>query len=280
MIENYAAEIGKGERFKFGENWAKFLLILNDVRIHVAEQSLSDMLGRKTLQGLSFVDVGCGSGLFSLAARRLGAKVRSFDFDPQSANCARELRSRYFPDDPDWIVTEGSALDEEFIESLGQFDIVYSWGVLHHTGQMWRALDLITNLLGSQSQLFISIYNDQGAISKRWTTVKKIYCSGTLGRSLMKMVFVPYFAIPPFLRDILKLRNPIKPYTDYYKQRGMSRVHDWYDWLGGYPFEVAKPEEIFEFYRSKGLEMQRMTTCGGGLGCNQFVFSPTKRTEA
>lgn len=272
MIEDHAGEIEKGERFRFGENWANFLRTLNDDRIGVAEQSLCDMLGQKSLQGLSFVDVGCGSGLFSLVARRLGAKVRSFDFDPQSAHCSRELRSRYFPDDPDWVITEGSVLDEVFIKSLGKFDIVYSWGVLHHTGNMWRALNLVTNLLGNKGQLFISIYNDQGNISKRWAIVKKIYCSTYLGRLLIKMIFVTYFTLNQFMSDVINLRNPIKSYTEYYKQRGMSRVHDWYDWLGGYPFEVAKPEEIFDFYHPKSLKMQRMTTCGGGLGCNQFVF--------
>lgn len=270
---NHAADIKKGERFKFGENWANFLRTLNEDRIAVAEQSLRDMLGCQSLQGQSFVDVGCGSGLFSLAARRLGATVFSFDFDPQSAHCARELRARYFPDDSDWTVSEGSALDEDFIKGLGKYDIVYSWGVLHHTGHMWRALDLVTYLLKPGGQLFISIYNDQGRISERWTKVKKIYCSGHVGRILMKIVFVPYFSVPAFIIDVLKLRNPTKAYRDYYKQRGMSRVHDWYDWLGGYPFEVAKPEEIFDFYRDRKLIMQRMTTCGGGLGCNQFVFS-------
>lgn len=264
---SHSAEVESGERFKFGENWAYFLRNLNDDRIGVAEQSLRDMLGRQTLEGLSFIDVGCGSGLFSLAARRLGARVFSFDYDPQSANCARELRARYFPDDPDWTVTEGSALDEDFINSLGQFDIVYSWGVLHHTGQMWRALDLVTNLVKLRGQLFISIYNDQGRVSERWTTMKKIYCSGPIGSFLMKLLFVPYFSVPAFIIDVLKFRDPTKAYREYYTQRGMSRVHDWYDWLGGYPCE------IFDFYRNKGLTMQRMTTCGGGLGCNQFVFA-------
>lgn len=270
--QQHSAEIASGNRFRFGENWSRFLRTLNEARIATAEKSLLSMLGRETLEGLRFVDVGSGSGLFSLAARRLGADVHSFDFDPQSVECALELRARYFPDDARWTVQQGSVLDPAFVESLETFDIVYSWGVLHHTGQMWKALELVTRLVRPEGQLFIAIYNDQGYISKRWNRIKKLYCSGTLGRLLVKAVCIPYFVVPPLLLDLIKLRDPTRLYRDYRRERGMSKVHDWYDWLGGYPFEVAKPEEIFDFYAARNLRMERMTTCGGGLGCNQFVF--------
>jgi len=269
---DHSSEVKSGQRFQFGENWAHFLRALDESRIVTAEQSLKTMLGRESLAGLSFVDVGSGSGLFSLAARRLGATVLSFDFDPQSVQCAAALRSRYFSNDSSWTIHEGSALDAGFIEGLGQFDIVYSWGVLHHTGNMWKGLDLVTRLVGPSGQLFIAIYNDQGYISRRWARIKKLYCSGRLGRSIVKAICIPYFVLPPLLLDLVKLRDPTRLYREYRRERGMSKLHDWYDWLGGYPFEVARPEEIFDFYTGRGFLMERMTTCGGGLGCNQFVF--------
>lgn len=269
---DHFSEVNSGERFQFGENWARFLSTLDESRIALAEQSLKTMLGLNSLEGLRFIDVGSGSGLFSLAARRLGAEVLSFDFDPQSVQCAVALRSRYFPDDPAWTIQEGSVLDATFIDSLGQFDIVYSWGVLHHTGSMWKALDLVTRLVQPRGQLFIAIYNDQGYISRYWTKIKKLYCSGPMGRWFVKAIWIPYFVLPPLLLDLVKLRDPTRIYREYKRERGMSKVHDWYDWLGGYPFEVAKPEQIFNFYKNKGFELQELITCGGGLGCNQFVF--------
>lgn len=265
-------EVASGDRFKFGENWTRFLTLLNEERISIAESSLKSMLGVERLDGLSFVDIGSGSGLFSLAAKRLGARVLSVDFDPQSVACAVELKRRYFPGEEEWVIVEGSVLDTAFLNSLGQFDIVYSWGVLHHTGAMWNALDNVVPLVSPGGKLFIAIYNDQGYISRRWLKLKKMYCSGAPGRVLVKALCIPYFVIPPLLLDIVKLRNPMKLYQDYKRERGMSKMYDWLDWLGGYPFEVAKPEEIFDFYCQRGFLMERLTTCGGGLGCNQFVF--------
>lgn len=138
MNENHKEQVAAGERFEFGENWSRFLQVLDDDRIHEAKNSLKLMLGVESLEGKTFLDIGSGSGLFSLAARSLGAKVTSFDFDPKSVACAIELKKRYFDGDKEWVISEGSVLDGEFIEGLGQYDIVYSWGVLHHTGQCGR----------------------------------------------------------------------------------------------------------------------------------------------
>ncbi|MEW6589792.1 MAG: class I SAM-dependent methyltransferase [Pseudomonadota bacterium] len=164
-----------GERFEFGANWAQFLNVLNDERIALAEQSLSTMLGVSDLQGKRFLDIGSGSGLFSLVARRLGATVHSFDYDPQSVACTAELKRRYHPDDPDWTVEQGSALDKDYLHTLGQWDIVYSWGVLHHTGAMWQALENVTPLVRPGGTLFVAIYNYQRGTTPVWTWVKRAY---------------------------------------------------------------------------------------------------------
>src|SRR5450432_3200778 len=131
-MTQHAAEVASGERFEFGKNWAAFLAGMNDARIAAGEQSLREMLQIDSLQGKTFLDIGSGSGLFSLAARRLGAKIQSFDYDPASVACTRELKARYYPEDENWTVASGSVLDADYVNSLGRFDVVYSWGVLHH----------------------------------------------------------------------------------------------------------------------------------------------------
>src|SRR5688572_25243347 len=155
LVNTHRDEVQAGERFTFGANWRRFLRLLDERRIERAEQSLCEMLECTRLDGRTFLDAGSGSGLFSLAARRLGASVVSFDYDPQSVACTAELKRRYFPGDTNWTVLEGSVLDEAFVRSLGQFDIVYSWGVLHHTGSMWRAIDVAQSAVRPGGRFFI-----------------------------------------------------------------------------------------------------------------------------
>jgi 2-polyprenyl-3-methyl-5-hydroxy-6-metoxy-1,4-benzoquinol methylase len=268
---DHAHEVARGERFEFGKNWARFLRVLDDERIASATESFRSLLPAD-LTGLRLLDAGSGSGLSSLVARRLGADVVSFDYDPASVACTRELRRRYFGQDPRWRVEEGSVLDAAYLEGLGSFDVVYSWGVLHHTGAMWRALDLVAKNVKPGGALFVAIYNDQGAWSSRWWRIKKLYNSGAAGRALTTAIVVPYWFLRQLASDLVRLRNPRAYYADYAKRRGMSVVHDWIDWLGGFPFEVAMPEQIVDFYHARGFTLRRMRTCRGSMGCNQFVF--------
>ncbi len=276
IAKQHKNEVSSGERFEFGKNWSAFLSVLDDERIAKAVESLSEMLECESLEGKTFLDIGSGSGLFSLAARRLGAKVHSFDFDSNSFACTQELRNRYFPNDANWRVEQGSALDAEYVASLGKFDIVYSWGVLHHTGEMWRALEnaVIPTTVGGK--LFIAIYNDTGSQAKRWHWIKKTYCR--LPR-LLKTPFAVAAILPEegksFLNSLITLKpmNYIRSWTQYKNGRGMNRWHDIIDWVGGFPYEVATVDEIFEFYKKRGFSLTKVKSGGVGLGCNEFVFT-------
>jgi 2-polyprenyl-6-hydroxyphenyl methylase/3-demethylubiquinone-9 3-methyltransferase len=274
-MEEHALEVAQRNRFEFGNNWIRFLGTLTDERIVRAKASIANLLAVQELTGRTFLDVGCGSGLFSLAARLLGASVHSFDYDPRSVVCTVELRQRFFPNDSGWAIEAGSILDEAYVRSLGQFDVVYSWGVLHHTGKMWHAFHNIQSLVKPGGKLAIAIYNDQGRASCYWSAMKKAY--NKLPKALRWTILGPVFLRlwgPTMVRDLLQ-GSPLCTWSGYIKERGMSPWRDVIDWVGGYPFEVAKPEEIFEFFRASqcGYKMVHLKTCGGGHGCNEFVFA-------
>lgn len=282
MNSAHADEITAGTRFQFGRNWRLFLELVDEHRIELAIESLRTLLGKDDLTQCRFLDIGSGSGLFSLAARRLGAEVTSFDFDPQSVACTVELRRRFAPQDTDWHIEQASVLDHDVHHEFGRFDIVYSWGVLHHTGQMWRGLENAAQMVAPGGTLALAIYNDQGRASNTWLRIKELY--NWLPRMLRGLVLLPCLLRlwgPTSVRDVFRGR-PFHSWRHYADEsvRGMSPWYDLVDWVGGLPFEVAKPEELLHYYRAQDFSLVNLKTCAGGIGCNEYVFEKKAEQSA
>ncbi len=262
------------DAYWFGKNWKQFLEEnYSEECLTEAKDSLISLFGEKGLVGKTFIDIGCGSGLFSLAAWQLGAqKIISIDVDPDSVDCCRRLASQITKANTyNWIIRQGSILDEKFIAELPICDVVYSWGVLHHTGHMWQAIENASRLVSPGGLFMIGIYNWQGG--RRGTTVwqqlKKWYCTAPQWkRFAWEWVYMAW----KILYMILVFRNPVTHIKNYQRNRGMSWVRDISDWLGGYPYEAATPEEILDFVGGKlgfSLTKQKINC---GLGISEFVF--------
>lgn len=264
-IDLYELHYKEDRRFSFGKNWASFLRRLTSTRIELAKQSLVSFLGgEQQIKGKRFVDVGCGSGLFSLAALELGAaEVVSIDVDETSVACAQTLKARR-GSPTHWKIYRGSALDQKFFEGLGEFDVVYSWGVLHHTGDMWSAIKNTTNLVAPSGKLYLAIYNDCTNLlhgsSRFWHSLKRYY--NRAGSVMKRLLYIGY-ANYLFLGLIVTGHQPARYIRNYQSARGMSWRHDIIDWLGGYPYEYASPATMISALGQYGF------------GCTKLVYYPT-----
>jgi len=272
--ELYEQTYKNKNHFSFGKNWQRFLDTLDDRKIKEAEDSLANFLGgRDQLAGKTFVDIGSGSGLFSLAAYRLGVKkVVSVDIDDFSLNCTNYLRES-FDQKEHWEVHKGSALDQNFLQSLGTFDIVYSWGVLHHTGDMYQALLNVEALLNPDGKLYIALYNDNKRFlegsSPFWVKMKRLYNqSPWLVKKLIEGIYALYYLIGL----LMNWQNPITYIRHYHTLRGMDFWTDIKDWLGGYPYEYASVEKIVFYFKEQGFECTKINPARS-IGCNEFLFN-------
>ncbi len=260
-------------RFGFGDNWTAFLRRLNEERIVEAEKSIQLLLGCQRLDRLSFLDIGSGSGLFSLAARRLGARVHSFDYDAACVECTTKLRARYFANDTDWQIERGSVLDDDFLDQLDSFDVVYSWGVLHHTGAVIRALKLASDRVAPGGLFAFALYR-KTRLCRMWAIEKHWYAAAS--RTSQRFARAAFIGL--MRTSFLVFARDFNTYVENYQStRGMDFYHDVHDWLGGYPYESIRPAEVAALMSELGFEYVRSVTrpySTGlfGSGCDEFVY--------
>jgi SAM-dependent methyltransferase len=263
--------------FSFGRNWQDFLRSFDEERVKAAEESLTSFLNFPDLSGKHFVDIGCGSGLFSYAACNLHAeRIVSFDVDRFSVECCRYLREKA-GNPSNWDILEGSILDRDFLAELKTFDIVYSWGVLHHTGKMWEAVENAASLVKPGGQYYIALYNkilgrngSESRVHGFWSTVKRLYnAHPAIGNYvLVPLAMAAYMAIVT-----ARLENPLTHIRRYKSHRGMSWKTDAIDWLGGYPYEYASVEEVFKFVKMKFPDFTLVNLkVTSGRGLNWYLF--------
>lgn len=260
--------------FGFGQNWSDFLEHLTDERIDTARRSLQEFLQVERLDGLSFLDIGCGSGLFSYAAHQLGATcIESFDVDSFSVQCCTHMREKA-GNPSGWNIAHGSVLDDAFVAGHEKFDVVYAWGCLHHSGHMWKAIENAASRVAPGGRFYLAIYGDRrhGVMtSKNWLRVKRLYNRmPDRGRTVMTWIY----GAGLLASKVVRLKNPVRYVREYKRNRGMSWQHDLVDWIGGYPYEYAGVQELFAFLREKNPDFYLANLhTSKGLGNHELLFA-------
>ena len=250
--------------FSFGENWQKYLDAMPASAIERTTNYVNDWLGE--LDGLSFVDIGSGSGLNATVAAELGAKnVVTFDVDPNSVEATERMRVRSGRGDI-WTNGPGSILDDQFVASLGKFDVVSSWGVLHHTGDVWHAIDNASRLVAPGGRLWIALYNRTYA-TRRSLRTKRLYNRVPIP---IKALWRGAYASAKYAKSLL--RGEFRPWARYHDERGMDWWRDIEDWLGGLPYEPVGPGEVIALLRTRGLELERLEDALGEGRNNVYLF--------
>jgi SAM-dependent methyltransferase len=268
-----AALTSVSSHFAFGENWSSFAKGVGEDAVLQAMEGVSRLIGPGAIQGASFFDIGCGSGLSMLAAKRLGAgKVTGIDIDPMSVRTAENLLASHMPA-TDWSVAEKSVFDLDPARD-GYHDAVYSWGVLHHTGSMWQAIRKSAALVKPGGLLILALYR-KTPFCGFWKHEKRIYSKWP--PALQAVIQLGYQSA--YIGGLLATgRNPVSYIRNYRSNRGMDWRHDVHDWLGGYPYESASPEEVKAFAGGLGFTTQKafekQPRLKGFLGthCDEFVF--------
>ena len=263
--QNRSHTVNSRRRFSFGSNWQKYLDALPPEATDAMRAYVAEWLGAD-LTGLRVVDVGSGQGLTSLSVTRLGGEVLSFDLDPESVAATRRLRE-VAGSPTSWLVEHGSILDTSFVAGLGTFDVVISWGVLHHTGAIWAAIDAAAGLVAPGGRLWIALYH-RTRQSGRSLRTKRLY--GSLPRP-GKLLFRGAYAAAKIAKSVV-VRRRLPALRGAYDTRGMNWWRDIEDWLGGLPYEVSSPGEVLDRLRPKGFQLERLRDAIGESGNDVYLF--------
>jgi len=259
------------DRFEFGKNWESFSPLIDDEAIHKAEDRMASLFNMRDLSGRTFLDIGCGSGLHSLVALRFGAKeIVAIDVDPDSVSTTRAVLER------NWLganqsVRHVSVFDLEK-EGFTEFDIVYSWGVLHHTGDMNRAIDMAARRVKSGGLFAVALYG-KTRFCNLWKRIKRWYVNATPEQQARaERIYVRLFGFYLLLRG----KRLSKHIAGYKHKRGMDFYHDVRDWIGGYPYESIAPRELARLLAPLGFELvrQNVRRRSGlfGSGNDEYLF--------
>jgi 2-polyprenyl-6-hydroxyphenyl methylase/3-demethylubiquinone-9 3-methyltransferase len=263
--------------FRFGKNWKTFNLKSDLSHIEHSQKSLDALIGKDVICNKTVLDIGCGSGIHALSFLRAGAKyIKCIDLDPDAVETTVSRLEEYNPDK--WNAQIANILDVKS-NSHEFFDIVFSWGVLHHSGNLMMAIKNSADFCKDGSLLILAIYR-RTSLCTFWKIEKKIYnIVPSVFRRIIDLTFACVFLFAKWTQG----NSPRAFVKNYRMQRGMDFMTDIRDWLGGYPYESASPATIHNFLTVRGFNLIKSNIRDQqfgflGSGCNEYIYELQKES--
>jgi 2-polyprenyl-3-methyl-5-hydroxy-6-metoxy-1,4-benzoquinol methylase len=245
-FESALVNLKEDGNFSFGFNWIDYAK--NRLNEAIISQHLSDLaqIYNEIDNRGALLDLGSGSGLSSLCFLRLGFNsVTSVDLDPYSIEAGEATMERFGePYRGRWNTHQANILDPLFVAAnSNKYDVVYSWGVLHHTGDMWQAIRNAASLVANKGIFHITLYRSGGMYTQHLRMKFAFLMSDREGKKRI-------------LFDYLNLIEKTVNHSVFLPKdhRGMNHFNDALDWLGGVPYEVADPDVLQSYLFSLGFQ--------------------------
>jgi len=129
-----------------------------EARKYLVESHIPGFAGFEAWKGKKVLEIGCGIGTDTISFARHGAQVTAVDLTSKSLDVARqraqvfglEDRIRFFQADAERL--------SDYVP-IEQYDLVYSFGVIHHTPHPERVVEQLRRYVGPDSTVKIMVYN-------------------------------------------------------------------------------------------------------------------------
>ena len=228
----------------YKDHWTEYPLELQGVIQHLTELFPEGVKGKKVL------DAGSGSGMVSIAFAVMGASVTGVDITSKCIENGRK-RAKAFGVECRFVQSDLTMLDLH-----EDFDIIYSWGVLHHTADAKASFFRLVEHLRPGGEIIIAVYL-RTAFSSFWNFSRVFYQSS------------PGFAKTAFRRSASVLLNGYDAVRkalmkkERYMLRGTSNEELVNDWFGVPHRTFHTYTEVYEWFREKGLDYRLVNPATG-----------------
>jgi SAM-dependent methyltransferase len=262
------------KHFAFGKNWELYSRQINSSHIESSKKDLIGLIQLESLQGMSVLDIGSGSGVHSLSMMLLGCKdLVALDYDPDSVSTTnRVLSGKSFKGD--FQVIQADILKHIPGIDGRTFDLVYSWGVLHHTGDMMKGIDRSISYVKPGALIALALYR-KTLLCTFWRIEKFLYSKSP---KILQSLFQKTYEFVFGLGIKIKTGQSLRAYKlSYFQKRGMDFSRDVHDWLGGYPYESIDPRYLIQYMEQRGFTLLNSHISKKqigilGSGCDEFLF--------